>query len=62
LDKRYAAIQFFKNNLRTKVLIASLQAGGQGLNLTMANRVIIMDPWWNSKQYSTLPLAQQLIG
>ncbi|KAB5535381.1 SNF2 family N-terminal domain-containing protein [Coniochaeta sp. 2T2.1] len=31
-----------------KVLIASLKCGGQGLNLTCANRVIMIDPWWNS--------------
>lgn len=31
-----------------KVLVASLKCGGQGLNLTCANRVIMIDPWWNS--------------
>lgn len=30
-----------------RILIASLKAGGIGLNLTMASRVIILDPWWN---------------
>jgi superfamily II DNA or RNA helicase len=30
------------------VQIASLKCGGQGLNLTCANRVILVDPWWNS--------------
>ena len=29
------------------VLIMSLKAGGVGLNLTAADHVIIMDPWWN---------------
>lgn len=28
--------------------ISSLQAGGVGLNLTCANRVILSDPWWNA--------------
>lgn len=27
--------------------IASLKCGGQALNLTCANRVLIIDPWWN---------------
>ncbi|KAI7887816.1 P-loop containing nucleoside triphosphate hydrolase protein [Mucor mucedo] len=29
------------------VLLISLRAGGVGLNLTCANRVVMMDPWWN---------------
>ena len=27
--------------------IISLKAGGMGLNLTAANYVILLDPWWN---------------
>jgi DNA repair protein RAD5 len=29
------------------VLLLSLRAGGVGLNLTMAERVFMMDPWWS---------------
>ena len=29
------------------VLLLSLRAGGVGLNLTVANRVFMMDPWWS---------------
>lgn len=29
-----------------QVLIASLKAGGVGLNLTSASRVHLLDPWW----------------
>lgn len=29
------------------VLLVSLKAGGTGLNLTAADHVFIMDPWWN---------------
>ncbi|MEN2788156.1 DEAD/DEAH box helicase [Sphingomonas oligophenolica] len=29
------------------VFLVSLKAGGVGLNLTMADTVIIFDPWWN---------------
>lgn len=25
-----------------------MQSGGQSLNLTVANRVILVDPWWNT--------------
>ncbi|KAL2760226.1 hypothetical protein ACRALDRAFT_2062131, partial [Sodiomyces alcalophilus JCM 7366] len=27
--------------------IASMRCGGQALNLTCANRVIMVDAWWN---------------
>ena len=29
------------------VFLISLKAGGFGLNLTMADYVLIVDPWWN---------------
>jgi SNF2 family DNA or RNA helicase len=29
------------------VLLMSLKAGGTGLNLTAADHVFLMDPWWN---------------
>ena len=32
---------------RSTVLLLSLRAGGVGLNLTMAKRVFMMDPWWS---------------
>ena len=31
-----------------RVMLASIKAGGQGLNLTNANHAFIMDPWWNA--------------
>jgi len=30
-----------------KVIIISLKAGGEGLNLVAANNLILVDPWWN---------------
>ncbi len=30
-----------------KVFLISLKAGGLGLNLTKADYVFILDPWWN---------------
>ncbi|KAF2103420.1 P-loop containing nucleoside triphosphate hydrolase protein [Rhizodiscina lignyota] len=47
ITEREAAIKNFKEEDGTKVLIASLRAGGVGLNLTMASKVIVVDPWWN---------------
>ncbi len=37
----------FKNNEDTGVFLISLKAGGVGLNLTEADYVFILDPWWN---------------
>lgn len=41
-------VRAFHANAEIKVLVASLRCGGQGLNLTCANRIILVDPWWNS--------------
>ncbi len=30
-----------------RVFLVSLKAGGTGLNLTAADDVFILDPWWN---------------
>jgi SNF2 family DNA or RNA helicase len=30
-------------------MLVSLKAGGTGLNLTAADHVFLMDPWWNPK-------------
>ena len=35
------------NRCRLPLFLISLKAGGQGLNLTAADYVFILDPWWN---------------
>lgn len=46
--QRDAAAQDFQDpTSRTKVMLVSLKAGNAGLNLTAANHVVIMDPFWN---------------
>ncbi|MEZ6087305.1 MAG: DEAD/DEAH box helicase [Pirellulaceae bacterium] len=44
--ERQACVDRFQNGDATAFLI-SLKAGGTGLNLTAADYVIHMDPWWN---------------
>lgn len=44
---REKAVQEFQNNAETRVFLISLKAGGVGLNLTAADYVYIVDPWWN---------------
>ena len=45
--ERNAMIQRFKEVDKHKVLVISLMAGGQGLNLQEASYVFHMDRWWN---------------
>ena len=45
--QREHAIQEFQNNHDCRVFLISLKAGGIGLNLTAADYVYIVDPWWN---------------
>jgi len=44
---REKAIQAFQKDEETRVFLISLKAGGVGLNLTAADYVYIVDPWWN---------------
>ena len=37
----------FQNDPENKIFLISLKAGGVGLNLTAADYVFILDPWWN---------------
>jgi non-specific serine/threonine protein kinase len=45
--ERERAIQNFQKNDEIRVFLISLKAGGVGLNLTAADYVYIVDPWWN---------------
>ncbi|MDA8090367.1 MAG: DEAD/DEAH box helicase [Nitrospiraceae bacterium] len=44
---RLSPVREFQENPDISVFLISLRAGGVGLNLTAAERVIIYDPWWN---------------
>lgn len=46
-NKRQSLIDAFNADARTSVFLCSIKAGGFGINLTSANNVILMDPWWN---------------
>jgi SNF2 family DNA or RNA helicase len=37
----------FQEDTQCKLFLISLKAGGQGLNLTAADYVFLLDPWWN---------------
>ena len=42
-----STVDQFQNSSEPIVFLASLQAGGVGLNLQAASRVVIFDRWWN---------------
>jgi SNF2 family DNA or RNA helicase len=44
---RGAVVEAFQDEAGPPVLLISLKAGGTGLNLTAADNVFILDPWWN---------------
>ncbi len=44
---RKSPVQRFQKDKDCPVFLISLKAGGLGLNLTAADYVFILDPWWN---------------
>ncbi len=44
---RQSVVEEFQRDQDTHVFLISIKAGGVGLNLTAADYVFILDPWWN---------------
>jgi SNF2 family DNA or RNA helicase len=44
---RQACVERFQNDADCRLFLVSLKAGGLGLNLTAAEYVFLLDPWWN---------------
>jgi superfamily II DNA or RNA helicase len=44
---RGAVVNEFQSDKGPPVMLVSLKAGGTGLNLTAADHVFLLDPWWN---------------
>ncbi len=44
---RQARVERFQTDPNCKLFLISLKAGGVGLNLTAAQYVFLLDPWWN---------------
>ena len=44
---RRAVIERFQNDPACRALLMTLKTGGVGLNLTVADTVYIVEPWWN---------------
>lgn len=46
-SKRGASVKRFQENKSVSAFLISIKAGGHGLNLTAADYVFLLDPWWN---------------
>lgn len=44
---RQEQVELFQTDDSIRVFLISLKAGGTGLNLTSADYVFVIDPWWN---------------
>ena len=44
---RRSQVELFQREQEVQIFLISLKAGGLGLNLTAADYVFILDPWWN---------------
>ena len=45
--ERLSLAEEFNTGVSLQVMLVSLKAGGVGLNLTGADTVLLLDPWWN---------------
>jgi SNF2 family DNA or RNA helicase len=45
--KRDILFEFFRTSKDTNILLLTNTVGSMGLNLTEANHVILLEPWWN---------------
>jgi SNF2 family DNA or RNA helicase len=45
--ERGSVVERFQNTDGAPVMLVSLRAGGTGLNLTAADHIFLLDPWWN---------------
>lgn len=45
---RTKAIQALNEDSSVRFILCGLTSGGYGINLTRANVVMMMDPWWNA--------------
>lgn len=47
-QERFQASRFIGGWVQVRILLCSIKAASLGLNLTMANKVILLDCWWNA--------------
>ena len=61
VQARDRVINAFREDPLVTVFLISLKAGGVALNLTTANRIYLMDPWWNpAAEYQAMDRTHRL--
>ncbi len=60
--QRDQVIRTFQSDSRRRAMLVSLRAGGTGLTLTAANRVVHFDAWWNPAVMSQATARTHRIG
>jgi SNF2 family DNA or RNA helicase len=60
--QRQEIVNEFQSNEDTRVLMMTLKAGGVGLNLTAADYILLIDPWWNPAAESQAIARAHRIG
>jgi SNF2 family DNA or RNA helicase len=60
--QRQEIVNEFQSNDETRVLMMTLKAGGVGLNLTAADYILLIDPWWNPAAESQAIARAHRIG
>jgi SNF2 family DNA or RNA helicase len=61
-QERQEIINKFQSDEDYKVLLMTLKAGGVGLNLTAADYILLIDPWWNPAAESQAIARAHRIG
>lgn len=61
-NNRPSEIAHFTDQKDVQAFLISLKAGGVGLNLTQADYVFIIDPWWNPAAESQAIARAHRIG
>jgi len=47
IAQRRSVLEAFRTDPTVRIVLMSLRAGGEGLNLQAASHVMILEPWWN---------------
>ncbi len=61
-EDRQEIINRFQSEKDCRVLLMTLKAGGVGLNLTAADYILLIDPWWNPAAESQAIARAHRIG